>query len=357
MPNPNHALLVAFSLAVANPAMSADWSYPLAYRLATASKCAYEHSTGDALKCLNASSEFKDISEAQIVLKPDLGPEKRDGYLLINSAKPDLILAIRGTQPPGDENSTRKSVALDWLNDILLGPLVPPAFEENGYHAGFLHTWKNIVNDLATQPKLSEWAEKAKQNNTFYIAGHSKGAATALLATDKICTEGNQAGLPIPVATYAFEPARSLTAKKASADKACFSNTWRFEFGDDIVTHVPLTAKAKVDPGKLIETAYIFRDRINKIPLLSNIPDYGSVGNLFYVNNSGTGKVIPNEAEIFDERVKSLAKHLDQTKLKLHKPNANEVLSIVKPIFDAREKNTSMLEAIKKARKALLQQP
>lgn len=333
MPKLNHALIAVIGLAFANSAVSADWSYPLAYRLAIASNCSYEHSTGDAVKCLNTTPEFKDITDAQIILRPDLGPAKRDGYLLINSPKADLILAIRGTQPPGDKNSTPQSIALDWLNDLLMGPLVPPAFEENGYHAGFLRAWNNIVADLAKQPKLNEWLEKAKQDNSFYIAGHSKGAAIALLGTDKICKGGSQAGLPMPAATYAFEPARSLSHQKAAEDKACFNDAWRFEFGDDIVTHAPLTADVAGDHGKFIDIAYDFRGLVNKLPLVPKIPDYDSVGNLFYVDNSGSGKVIPNQAEVFGGRVKSLGSHLDQLNLIIQKPSVKDVLPLVKAVL------------------------
>ncbi|MGY6274359.1 lipase family protein [Methylomonas sp. MgM2] len=357
MRNSHRVLYAAAGVMFAGSAAAADWSYPLAYRLAIAADCSYEHSTADALKCLNATTQFKTITEAQIILKADLGPEKRDGYLLIHSAKPDLILAIRGTQPPTDQNSTAKSIALDWLNDILLGPLVPPAFEKDGYHAGFLDSWNNIAADLARQPKLTGWIKKAEQHKAFYIAGHSKGGAITLLGTDKICTKDNPAGLPMPKATYAFAPARSLTADKADADKACFNNTWRFELGDDVVTHVPLAASPETDPGKLIEAAYVFRDTVNKIPLFSNIPDYGSVGKLFYVDNKGTGKVIPNQAELYGERVESLAKHLDRLKLKLRKPDTAQTIALVKPILDATVRKTSMQQALKQARNALLQQP
>ncbi len=302
-----------------------DLDVGLAYRLVIASNCAYEHSPNDALTCLKNTPEFTGIADEQIILKSDLGPEKLDGYLLINSPGKDLILAIRGTQPPINKNSEPGRIALDWLNDFMLGQFVPPAFEKDGYHEGFLKVWSNIIDDLQNQLKRKEWIENAKQNK-FFLTGHSKGAATALLGTDKICKDnGGQAGLPKPTATYAFEPARSLTQEKANKDKDCFNNTWRFEYKDDIVTHVPLTKDVTGAHGKIIEIAYDFKKLFNKLPGLPIIPDYGSVGSLFYVDTNGTGKVISNQADNLNERVHSLDEHLDRLKVIVHKPDLDEV--------------------------------
>ena len=274
-----------------------DWDMQKAYFLAIAAKCSYSSDKTEAVSCLKTHPMFSSVKESDIYLWHH--PTRPDAYTLINTPK-ELILAIRGTQPPV---KLSLNVSYDWLNDMIVG-----AVDNQGYHKGFQKSWETIKTNLTQDPTAKQLLAHVGARK-FYITGHSKGGSIATIATLDMAENYAAFGLAKqPDETYEFEPSRSITAEKAKAHKADFANLWRFEYRDDIVPRLPIK-EASQTPDSFIDQIDFYVSKIG-------FPAFASVGSLFYVNKSGEGKPIKTEDEsrLFDERTAELAAHLKELK-------------------------------------------
>lgn len=292
----NHMMLFVLLGSFSWPIMAKDWDPQRAYLLSVAAKCAYSPNASEAIACLKAHPAFASLNETDIHLWHH--PIRPDAYMLVSSPH-ELILAIRGTQPPV---KVSWSVSFDWLNDIIIG-----AVENNGYHKGFHDSWDAIKTDLNDQVAKNMLAKLGSR--PFLITGHSKGGSIATIATLDMTENLATFGLPSkPDETYEFEPSRSITTELAKAHAADFTNLWRFEYKNDLVPRLP-TQEAPQTPNSFIDKIDFY---INKI----GFPAFASVGNLYYVNNKGEGKPINSidEAKLFNERTTNLVTYLKQLK-------------------------------------------
>jgi hypothetical protein len=265
--------------------------------LAIAAKCSYSANKPEAISCLKTHPSFSDVKENDIYLWRH--KTRPDAYALINTPK-ELILAIRGTQPPV---KLSLNVSFDWLNDIIVG-----ADSSQGYHKGFHLSWETIRANLTNDPTAKQMLANVG-SRMFYITGHSKGGSIATIATVDMTENHALFGLTkIPDETYEFEPSRSITAEMAKAHEASFANLWRFEYKDDLVPRLP-TKEASQKPNSFIDQIDFYAEKIG-------FPAFASVGRLYYVNKNGEGKPISadEESRLFDERTRNLASHLKELK-------------------------------------------
>jgi hypothetical protein len=196
------------------------------------------------------------------------GPELIDACII--GRTPDgVVVAFRGTQPIDDPTKPLKERIRDWCNDFRAELVTSPDLPGR-LHAGFLAAvnalWKDASNEIQRQVALG------KGQTTLYMTGHSKGGAMAALACLKWLQE---TGASTIVTTFAAP--RAGNDDFAAAINKTIPNFSRFEYGNDIVPHLP--------------------PHITLIPLLTaatgsrfdDLEDYNyqSAGQLFYVDQAG----------------------------------------------------------------------
>jgi hypothetical protein len=138
------------------------------------------------------------------------------------------ILFFRGTLPPttvGQDHSRFLSIVKDWLNDAKVA-LVKGQNLPGLVHQGFLGSldvlWPNIEAYCAASSK------------PLYVTGHSKGGALAFLASYRLSKT-----LKKPAAVYTYASPRAGDGAFAAAYDLEVPGTFRVEYRDDLVPHLP----------------------------------------------------------------------------------------------------------------------
>ena len=190
---------------------------------------------------------------------------------LLGKTSSEIVLAFRGTIPKDP---------WDVLNDADV-PLVP--FEGDGnVHQGFLRALTELWREIA-QPLTALLDQNPGLPLT--ITGHSKGGSLALLAGvkivrdlyDTVVTHG-----PLVIRTFAA-PRVGDEVFRIALEKIT-ANIRRYEYGNDIVPHVPLS-NVVVTALDLIKDE--LPDWLRK--LIDNIPEgYVSIGALQYIPHDPT---------------------------------------------------------------------
>ncbi len=144
----------------------------------------------------------------------------------------ETIIAFRGTQAPSlifqDPDKFFDVVIDDWLNDARAA-LVSGADLPGKVHRGFLESLDTLWPDLIKFLQASN--DKAKP---LYVTGHSKGGGLAFLAAYRLLQNG------FDPTVYTFAAPRVGDAGFAALfDDKLKSKTWRIEYRDDIVPHLP----------------------------------------------------------------------------------------------------------------------
>jgi hypothetical protein len=150
------------------------------------------------------------------------------------------ILAFRGTLPVrlvADLDRLDQIIA-DWLNNARAHLVAGKGIGLAGYvHAGYAQSlnalWEGAggLGELLPRIRLA-----VAQGRRLLITGHSKGGALAQLAAVRLAVEH---GLrPAGVHTFASPRAGNRSFAHTFEDVLADS-TWRFEFQDDIVPHLP----------------------------------------------------------------------------------------------------------------------
>ncbi len=87
---------------------------------------------------------------------------------LVGQTSIGIIVAFRGTIPPGDPDSFP-----DWLQDFFAQPVSAPGLP-GLVHSGFMNALNSLIAGVVTAVK----ALKPGPANPVYVTGHSKGAAS-----------------------------------------------------------------------------------------------------------------------------------------------------------------------------------
>jgi len=215
---------------------------------------------------------------------------------LVGTSSDGVILAVRGTLPLSFASRQAFSQsALDWLND---GDIVqvPLAGAAGRVHRGFANTllglWPLFVGELTKQ---------LAGGRPLLVTGHSKGGSVATLAAARL------AGLDTtpPPQAFTFAGARAGDADFAGDYEARIANgkikaSWRFEFKDDIVPHLPPQTKG-------LELLTALDPRFGNL----DIPEYESAGTLQFIN--WDGQIVGDSGFLLDvERLFHLSKFVLQ---------------------------------------------
>ena len=277
----------------------------LAYRLATASYCAYAVNEMDedrgqarALACLRAAATADPGSLGSLaVTAGDIeawfdAARPEDGYLLIKTRK-GVIIAFRGTTPPpvSREGEADREALAERRGRDPWGTFITDFFKnfdagvnERGRHSGFDEAWRGLWAHLqktcaagrnrADCSKFNAFLRARGENGArLFLTGHSKGGALAALA-----------GLDIPAATgttpvvYAFAAPKAVSEELARAQASAAATWWRFERADDLVPALP-------------------PDGSVPIARLSFGSAYAKLGNLLYFSDTAAPVAVTAEAE------------------------------------------------------------
>jgi len=225
-----------------------------------------------------------------------------------------VVLAFRGTHPPEVDNlKDAAGFVEDWTNDFQAELVAVEGIGE--VHGGF---WE-AVEALWSEPFLAEIDRRlgASGSGRLYLTGHSKGGAMAPLAALRL----HQSGRPV-TAVHTFAAARAGTASFAAAYAAAGIDGSRYEFGDDIVPHLPpssllrdtlhheLSALSAGGFQVLGDLARMVSARTSGVAALAAVIgrlqaiEYVSVGELRYINRSG--QVLDGTPELERQRLLSL---------------------------------------------------
>ena len=193
----------------------------------------------------------------------------------------DLIFVVfRGTLAPG---LNPDSVA-DWIQDIMAKP-VADQYLPGLVHEGFLLATKLLVSGIVSAIEQLDPAH----NMPVYVTGHSKGGGMAPIASLYL---KNAFGLKI-TQTVTFAGPQPGNVDFCTAYDGIFTNTLRYQNYLDIVPLLPPTADFVKD--------------LEDIPILKYLGDllnaaigwdYGSVGNLQYIDANGNVAIIPTPMDL-----------------------------------------------------------
>ena len=197
--------------------------------------------------------------------------------VLVGSVAEGTVVAFRGTIPPGDAAFTGFQVLLDWMQDfeatLTQAPGVPGLV-----HEGF---WEAL--EALWAPLL---AEARRRGGPLLITGHSKGGAMATLAAWRFAAEG----LPVASVLTFGSPRAGDGDFVAAFDRKL--RQARFEFGDDIVPHLPPRAALTAILSRLPGLSARFRGQRGLA--------FQSAGALRYVAKAGKAPV--GESALLESR-------------------------------------------------------
>ena len=270
-------------------------------RLITASNLAYNINDNGSGFALPADDFAAIKNKIGLIGTPQIyQAENEDGIdaCYVAETATECFLVFRGTIAPNisvtNPNDMLRSL-LDWLNDGKIdqvkGDKLPGLV-----HAGFLASLDNLwqVIDLS-------WLAAANANGKkLYITGHSKGGGLAFLAAQRLLVQQiNVAGV------YTFAAPRVGDQVFALAYDASLKKlTFRFEYQDDIVPHIPphtgcwlqtLQSAGKISAVVSAEDANAksaFDGLVNRLQIILkriadhsiNLDSYVSVGTLRFID-------------------------------------------------------------------------
>jgi hypothetical protein len=230
----------------------------------------------------------------------------------------EAILAFRGTQPPTlifqDPEKFFQVVVEDWLNDANAA-LVSGADLPGKVHRGFLASLDTLWPDLIEFLKGNH--DKTKP---LCITGHSKGGGLAYLAAYRLLKNGFD-----PSAIFTFAAPRVGDAGFAALfDDKLKPRTWRIEYRDDVVPHVPphtaawtvflkglklVNFKLPFDTAQRDTRFNRLVERIDKLKE-EGFANYTSAGTLVFINWSNPPEGEPDSLDLTKQREIHLAEKI-----------------------------------------------
>lgn len=215
-----------------------------------------------------------------------------------------IVVAIRGTTPPV-AGADLSRLCADWLDDFIAELVVADGFPGR-VHDGF----RGAVGRL--WPGVKALVDAQDPDRPLIVTGHSKGGACSGLMAWLL----HQAYPGRRILVRSFAGARVADVAFASAYNAAIQDHIRYEYGADIVPHLPVC-------GALAEAV---ADCLPLGRLIAPEVDYGSVGSLAYIET--TGAIHGDSAMLEAERIAALAVTLCQ-------PDGLEALGACHSIDDA----------------------
>jgi hypothetical protein len=193
-----------------------------------------------------------------------------------------IIVAFRGTIPPGDADSIP-----DWVGDFFFEPTTCGSLPGK-VHSGFCHDIQSIIAPIAAAVK----ALNPSQSKVF-VTGHSKGGALASLGAWLLTAAG------IPVAqVVTFASARTGDPDFRTGYQKVIPNQIRYENYGDLV---PLLPPATPFIAGLAAVVALIPDIGHKLAAIIKEAedwDYVAVGQEYFIESAANGYAInTNESD------------------------------------------------------------
>jgi hypothetical protein len=175
-------------------------------------------------------------------------------------------------------------VIYDWNNNFRAKAIIDSEFHLKGkIHEGFYNSIKNLWNEPTCNKNLKSLVNDLKEaklkGKKIYFTGHSKGGALAHLAAAMISQVDSKAK---PNAIYSFGSPRFGNSDFLKFYSRQYKhNSWRFEYRDDIIPHLPLSSPMIEE--KTSELLSKFNIEVFKNLGLEDY--YVSVGELVYIDD------------------------------------------------------------------------
>lgn len=207
-----------------------------------------------------------------------------------------VVVAIRGTTPPGQIVKAPQQVVIDWVTDAvaaLIGPGgAPPGFPGKvhlGFYQSFMRLWQQL--GPAVHAKVDAFAAAHGGARPIFVTGHSKGGAITALVAWRLKLDYPDATIVV----RSFAGARIGDDAFAAAYNAALPDHVRYEYDQDVVPHLPLSPDVAHELGLpwLLSTLLEVGDL-----------GYGQVGRLQYIQASGV--IVGDSAGLEDARIAAL---------------------------------------------------
>ena len=211
------------------------------------------------------------------------GPDQIDACL-VGELPDGLVIAFRGTEMPDDP---ALAVLRDWIGDLDALPIPVNGFP--GYvHSGFSAALRALLPDL-----IGELSRRPEPRGPILVTGHSKGASVAMLAAWAL-----QATYGLPVKAVTFAGARVGDTAFAAAFAAKGIDLTRYEYGNDVVPHLPPSSADFMAVLDALPSAALQLKGTRRY-------DYQPVGRLRYIARDGEKH--PDSVALRHDRALSLA--------------------------------------------------
>ena len=166
------------------------------------------------------------------------GPEAINAAFVGRTTDNNLVVAIRGTIPPGDGDPARW--ILDWLNDFRIGQTPWSTATRASYgkvEAGFAAAARDLWPEIKTQ--VHAFLSSGLAPHSLVVTGHSKGAAVAPLIATLLRAEFPDHHHDIQVRVFAQPLVGDQGFKNAYIADGLNANSKRFQYQYDIVPFLP----------------------------------------------------------------------------------------------------------------------
>jgi hypothetical protein len=187
-----------------------------------------------------------------------------------------IIVAFRGTIPPGDPGSIP-----DWLEDFFTVPTTCGALPGQ-VHSGFCHDIQSIL-----APIIAAVIALDPSQNKVYVTGHSKGGALASLGAYLLTA----AGIPVQQVITFASPKTGDPVFQAGYQKV-IPNQIRYENYGDLVPMVPPAEPFIAGLAAIVALIPDIGGRLAAILKEAEGWDYVAVGQEYFIESAADGYAI-----------------------------------------------------------------
>jgi hypothetical protein len=204
---------------------------------------------------------------------------------LVGKNADGIIVAFRGTIPPGDPDSLP-----DWIGDFFAEPTTCGALP-GLVHSGFCHDIHSII-----EPILAAVTALDPSENKVYVTGHSKGGALASLGAYLLTT----AGITVQQVVTFASPRTGDPDFQAGYQKV-IPNQIRYENYGDLVPLVPPSGQFIAGLAAVVSLIPDIGKELAAIIAEAQDWDYVPVGAEYFIESPADGYAINTRESELDQ--------------------------------------------------------
>jgi hypothetical protein len=238
------------------------------------------------------NGNYTPVSPFSDVVNFDSGPTVINGTgsgrinaCLVGQNANGIIVAFRGTIPPGDPDSLP-----DWLEDFFDVPSTCGALPGQ-VHSGFCHDIQSIIEPIIAAVKALNPSQ-----NKVYVTGHSKGGALASLGAYLLTA----AGVSVQQVVTFASPRTGDPDFKAGYQKV-IPNQIRYENYGDLVPLVPPTGAFIPGLAAVVSRIPDIGGELAAVIAEAEDWDYVPVGAEYFIESAGNGYAIDTGESELDQ--------------------------------------------------------